>query len=373
MFLQSSPRRTVAFSFAMLAAFAALGETALHISGFSYPPAAERDVVWSPERDRELAEKRFYQRDERQIWKPVPGAEVPWARGEHLDASGFRSEAVPRERRPGFVRIAILGSDEALGVGLPRAQTWPAYLRQSIEAQGRRAEVLCAAVEESTLRQGLERWRADLRPFRPDLVLCTYAGEMESRAANCGCSDAQRIADNCGLGFPDPRERGSLLPAALRQARVVQSCAWLADILDGRYWSWRTGQLQEQRLRPAQDGFDVGGVRRVPWKEYLGLTTELRDELAQDGAKLILFPIAGEKALRGKSAAVRGYQTMLLDIALKLKIARLSALELFDKALAGGARVEDFYTDGRLNEGGQRFLARELGKVLLPRLSELGR
>ena len=356
---------------AMLSGFAILGEASLRIARFAYPSVAERDVIWSPERDPALFEKRVYQRDEHEIWKPVPGAELPWAPAEHLDASGFRGQAVPLARTAGVVRIAILGSDEALGVGLPFEDTWPCLLRQVIEAHGVRAEVLCAAVENSTLRQGIERWRAELRPCHPDLVLCTFAGEYESRAANRGCSDSQRIADNGGLGFPDPRERPERLPAWSRDLRLLQCGRWITDVLDGDYWNWLGGELQEQRLRPLEERFDARGTRRVSAREFTELARQLRDEVEAEKCKLILFPIAGERALRGEAGAVRDYQTLLVEAAVREKIPRISALDRFEIALRAGSRIEDFFSAGRLNLHGHKFLADEIGHVIVPRLKEL--
>ncbi len=355
----------------MLSCFALLGEVVLRASGFGYASALERDVIWSPGRDRELCEQRLYRRDEREVWKPVPGAELPWAPGEHLDRAGFRGEALALARTPGVLRIAILGSDEAMGVGLARKLTWPFLLQQAIEASDTQVEILCAAVEGSTLRQGLERWRTEVRPYHPDLLLCTYAGEMESRAANCGCTDEQRITDNCGRGFPDHRDARAALPALLMRARLVQSCDWISDILDGEYWKWRSAYLDEQRLRAAEEELGTQGTRRVPLGEFAALLTGLRDELAREDSKLLLVPIPGERTVRGAAPVVRDYQALVLETARQRRIPRLSALELFDGALKSGARAEDFFDSGRLNEGGQRFLAAKLAKSILPWLPDL--
>lgn len=373
MALHSRFRRTILLAAALLLGFVVFGEVALRLARFAYPPAAEREVIWSRERDPELFAGTLYQRDRLQIWKPIPGAALPWAPDEHFNAAGFRGEELPLERTSGVARIAILGSNEALGVGLPWEKCWPRLLQKAIEEKGDHAEILCAAVQDSTLRQGLERWNVDVQRFRPDLLICTYSGEMETRAAPCGCSDSERIVDNCGRGFPDSRERTQLVPAFAKRARVVQLVAWLGDLLDGDYWTWRMRTIDERRLAPAADGFDVRGTRRVGWKEYCELAIALRDRMEQEKVKLVFFPITGERAVRNQSAAVRGYQTMLIDAAREHKIARLSALEAFDKAIRAGARVEDFYSNGLLNEGGHMFLCHELGKVILPRLSDLRR
>lgn len=350
---------------------ALLGEAALRCADFRYGPDAEREVVWNPARDRELREQRLYQRDEREIWKPVPGAELPWAPGEHLDGSGFRGEGLPLARTPGTLRIAIIGSDEALGVGLPRELTWPFLLRQSLAEQGAQVEILCAAVEGTTLRQGIERWRAAVRPYRPHLLVCTYTGEMESRAANCGCTDEHRIRDNCGQGFPAAGGASPAQPALLMRARLVQSFAWLADVVDGDYWSWRQSYLGEQRLRAIEDQTGPTGARRVPWGEFATLLTELQREVESEHAKLLLFPLPAEHTLRGTARSVRDYQALALETARQHRIPRLSALELFDGELQGGARVEDFFEAGRLSAGGQRFLASKLSKSILPWLPDL--
>jgi len=79
----------------------------------------------------------------------------------------------------------------------------------------------------------------------------------------------------------------------------------------------------------------------------------------------------GEQAARGEARAVRDYQTLLVEAAVREKIARLSALERFQLALGAGAKPGDFFSAGQLNAGGQRFLADEIGHVILPRLKEL--
>lgn len=346
-----------------------LGEAALRIAGFEQPAPAERDVVWSRARDPELFERRLYQRDACEIWKPVPGAELPG--GERLDPHGFRGPELPLARKPGSVRIAVLGADEAFGAGLEREQTWPQLLKRALAEQGAEVEVLCAAVEGSTLRQGIERWRAEVQPFQPDLVLCTYAGEYESRAANCGCTDSERIQSNCGQGFPDLRERPAGSAAPLRAARLAQCTAWVVDVLDGDYWAVRARELDAQRLALSEDRFEAAGTRRVPAEEFVALAAQLHEELEREKVKLLLVPITGEKALRNQSTAVRGYQALLLESAKRNNIPRFALLELFEQALLGGAHVEDFYAGGRLSDGGQRFVARELEGVLAHRLREL--
>jgi hypothetical protein len=366
-------RRLVLSALALLGGAAALAEIALRVCEFRYRSAAERDVIWSHARDAQLAAREFYARDAREIWKPLPGAEVPWSKGEHLDASGFRSDPPRPERASGVPRIAILGSSEALGVGLAREHCWPALLHAELETHGLQTEILCAAVEDTTLAQGLERWRAEVRGFAPDLVLCTFAGEMESRAAPCGCSDAQRIADNCGHGFPDYRERPAGIPPFAANTRLVQAGQWLVELLDGDYWSWRTRELEALRLAARQEIPEAGGTRRVPLADLQGLVGQLDQEVTRSGAKLILFPIVGEKFLRGKSPAVGAYQATLLEVAHELQISRLTAWELFEREVAAGVRIEDLVRDGRLDEAAQRVLSRELARVLAPRLKELRR
>lgn len=371
--LTAGSRRLVLSALALFGAAAVLGELVLRICDFRYAPLAERDVIWSRERDGQLAAPGLYQRDAREIWKPVAGAELPWAKGERLNSAGFRGEDVPPGRRPGVLRIAVLGSGEALGVGLPRERCWPFLLRAAIEQHGLQAEILCAAVEDSTIAQGLERWRAEVRTYRPDLVLCTFAGEMESRAAPCGCTDAQRIADNCGHGFPDYRERPQPLPEFVREARLVQSGLWLFDVLDGDYWSRRASELEAQRIARAPDVLETGGTRRVPLEDLPGLIGQLDQEVRREDARLILFPIVGERLLRGKSSAVGAYHARLIEIARELKISRFSAWELFKGQIDSGTRVEELFSEGQLSERGQRLLGHQLAKVLLPRLKELQR
>ncbi len=87
------------------------------------------------------------------LWRPSVTFDVllgPFPYTITTNRHGFRGPDFPRERTPGVVRIACLGDSVTLGFFVDNDQTYPAYLRQLLAAQGIDSEVVNAAPDADT-------------------------------------------------------------------------------------------------------------------------------------------------------------------------------------------------------------------------------
>lgn len=89
---------------------------------------------------------------------------------------GMRDRDYPLPKPPGTYRIALLGTCNELGPGVPQNEVWKALVEDSLERQRAgadtpRVEILNFAVHEHSLLQHAARLREDVLLFEPDLVL----------------------------------------------------------------------------------------------------------------------------------------------------------------------------------------------------------
>ncbi|MBI1381260.1 MAG: hypothetical protein GC161_09235 [Planctomycetaceae bacterium] len=89
---------------------------------------------------------------------------------------GMRDRDYPLAKPPGTYRIALLGTCNELGPGVPQGEVWKALVEDALERQRSgpdtpRVEILNFAVHEHSLLQYEARLREDVLRFEPDLVL----------------------------------------------------------------------------------------------------------------------------------------------------------------------------------------------------------
>jgi len=293
-----SPSSKIASSLAGLAVLLLVGELALRAAGFVHPRGVDRKVVWSPERDAQMrAGEGLYRFDPLCLWSPRPGAEIPGSHGERINPDGFRGPQLPIERTPGVLRIAALGGQATLGVGMRWEDTYCARLVQILGEMGVRCEILCAGAEEHSVVQGLERWRHVVRVWQPQLVICTYVGGPDHTQAPQGRMDARRIA--LMREHPRGETEGGLRDAA----RLLHLASYLRDISSGVYWEERDWAFQERRIAATSGELDWPGQRRVPYDEYVYALTVLMQDIQAEKATVILLSIPRSPNLPGLPAA----------------------------------------------------------------------
>lgn len=285
-------RRPVLTASVTLAVAFGLAEVALRAAGFRNPSPSVPMLVWNPAEDALMAEESsLYRFDEHALWSPRPGATVRFDANEHLQGpldainpDGFRGARVPLERTPGVVRVAALGDSSTFGLGLPVEATYCARLPGELAALGIRAEVINAGAEGYSVFQGLERYRHDVRLYRPDVVIAAFGACNDAFAdpeSDVATRDRRRAETHAGVD----------LRHWLREhVRVVQGIAWLRD----PHATERFLRAAEQRRReiaflmPHQGDPDWPFGRRVPLDQYKVLLGTLAAEVERDGGRLVV-------------------------------------------------------------------------------------
>jgi len=364
------PRLWTALASGVLAA--ALAEVALRCAGFEHPSLGMRAQVWNEAEDAGLrAGTGLHAVDARQIWRPRPGAELPWAPGEHVNARGFRGPELPLERTSGVPRIALLGAETVFGPGLRQPETLAARLTAEFAQRGRRVEVLDASVLGSTLRQGLERYQHDVRPYRPDVVVSAHWGRNEHLAAPDSIVDEERIT---GAKGPPLAEIGRRVP--LRDdLRLVQVGVWLGELYFGRGWEERDAELRALRRARQVATFGGGGERRMGYNELRDALVKLAELVRADGARLVGLATPVQPGGRFDHDVLRYY---FLAVALGCESSGTPLAcdrEPFSRLVAAaGVKPEELARpDGELSARAVELLARGLADVLTPLLDEVRR
>src|SRR6186713_232907 len=155
---------------------------------------APQKVVWSLERDRELAHADSpYMFCPHQLWRPRPNARLPWTASERFNAEGYRGPMLSVERPAKTLRIAALGGAATLGVGVANEDTFVSVAARLLTSRTMRSEAMNLGVENYSLRQSLERYREVARPYRPHVVLVTVSTRASYSPAAGGMTDDELI------------------------------------------------------------------------------------------------------------------------------------------------------------------------------------
>ncbi|MBI5364462.1 MAG: SGNH/GDSL hydrolase family protein [Planctomycetes bacterium] len=297
-------------------AFAGLAELAIVASGFSYPPDTSPISVFVPE--GEVEGRKLHERDARELWRPAPGASVPWGR-DVVNAAGCRGPLLERAKTTGVVRIAALGDSSTFGYGVRYEECWAGRLAGELETRGVRAEVLDAGVIGSTVRMGHARYSALVRDYAPDVVIAAY-GAVNEHAASIGKPDDVLIRE---LAF----QRGAFGRVAERlraESRLAQLAAWWVDEARGG----RAQIEQERREARAWIGkhletigrSDWAGERRVSVAEYGRFLRELVQAARGDGARCVLLAPGRQDVVERETPVLLDYTAATKDAARELGV-----------------------------------------------------
>ena len=343
-----------------LAAAIGAAEWGLRRGGYEYTRLAQRLLQVKGDIDQTIAPQAdLYRFDAHELWSPRPGALLPWTNGERINADGYRGPQLDVERKKGVLRIAHLGGAATFGVGVRYEDTYPALSTRLISERAMPAECLDAGVEGFTVRQCLERYRDLVRPYRPHVVVLSVGFAVCYRQATEGWTDDQRIR-----AAHEMERSPDQLSEDLPKLRVLQFGRWVADALDGRYWSERDFEFQQMRLAPASGDLDWPGARRVPIDDYYHSLSLLLQETRQDGAHLVLISIPP-----GPSVPIPPvndvYQQVVNNFADQEKLILLDGRNAYLEALRDDIPKEDlFQADQYPSECGHLQLAEALADVI---------
>jgi len=100
------------------------------------------------------------------IWRPRKGSGP-------ITSQGYRGDEIPREKKPGSIRIFAFGDSNTLGWVGGSGPNWPAYLQEILRQENDRYTVVNAGAYGYTSFQGLRRLQEALH-WQPDLALISF-------------------------------------------------------------------------------------------------------------------------------------------------------------------------------------------------------
>lgn len=298
--------------------FLVLLELGLRIGDFRFPPPRPPMLIWNPLEDQRLeASDGLFMRSARELWVPRPGASVPWghADGERINSAGLRGPELELEKSPGVLRVAVLGDSSTFGMGVPFRETYGARLCELLQQRGIRAEVLDAGVIGYTVAQGLERYLALVRDYRPDVVIAAF-GAVNEHLATPDFEDRVKIADSAAHFGGWKRVADGLR----ENLRVLH----LASKLVERYQGVDRGQLADEliarrkemkRLEPTQGEVDWPGTRRVSLERFRECLGELCSLARADGARVILISMPRHAQIEKDAPVLLEYNRAVAEVA----------------------------------------------------------
>ena len=302
----------LALSSAVFAACAVLLELGLRAAGFAHPPPPPL-VIWNEHEDWMLNARRgMFVRDPDCLWVPRPDNPIRRppigveGSDERVNEHGFRGPAIPLERTPGTLRVATLGDSSTFGFGVAWEDTYTARLERELERDGLACEVLNAGVVGYSAVQGRERYRHDVRPWRPDVVVAAFGA----------INDAIEMPVDDELKLERMREDAGLLLALRERWRTVQLAAWLGERLPGG-----AGGDGEQERAP-----------RVPLDDFERALRELAGLVRADGAELVLLSMPRQPAAEDGWPALPAYTATVERLAAEEGLALADAFTAFRTA-----------------------------------------
>ena len=237
-----------------------------------------------------------------------PGASGWWEEeGDgfvQVNANGMRDKVHPVERKPGRVRIAVLGDGMTEADQVMQTETWPSLLETALtqrpELVSRGVEVLNFGVNGYSTGQELLLFRQRVKAFKPDIVLVCFdaSNDVPGNSAALGGAGARPYFRRDGQAVvEDERFRASMSQWAIAVpffalvdvladwSRVVQEVAWIA------------ARFGESRAPADPSGLTSADRAYAPspddnWREAWMITERLfitlRDDCKDAGAKLMV-------------------------------------------------------------------------------------
>jgi lysophospholipase L1-like esterase len=154
----------------------AAAELLLRAAGYTYSPIHIEVAPGNDWRDEHAFRDASFTYDPVLIWRPKSGQ---FAAYNH---QGFRGAPIDQKKPEGSIRLISLGDSNTFGWADDPDANWPAALGRLMAGDGRRAEVVNAAVWGYSSFQGLRRF-AEIVDFAPDIVLVSF-----------GANDAHQVA-----------------------------------------------------------------------------------------------------------------------------------------------------------------------------------
>jgi lysophospholipase L1-like esterase len=351
--------------------FFGLLELGLRAVGFWYPPEDEPIAIWNRVEDQDMRMGRgMHASVPRQLWAPRPGSDVPWGKGEKINAAGYRGPLRPPEKRPGCVRIVTLGDSSTFGHSVPYEGTYSAQLEVLLRERGLDVEVIDFGVVGYTIRQGLERYKALARAYHPDFVVAAFGAVNEHIQAPLDVIDADKIEAGMELG-------GFFYGLGLvlrKESRVVHLLCRCTDALRGVTKEDRHKAFLRVRKHENQSKYmgvvEWRGTRRVSLADFERALVALEEAALADGARLVLLSMPRRKKVEKESPVLLEYSALVARLAGERGLPFVDGRAAFQTVLESGAAEEQLFADSfHPKPKGHRLLAMSLAQTIQPLLA----
>ncbi|MBT9557468.1 MAG: hypothetical protein IV100_15615 [Myxococcales bacterium] len=226
-------------------------------------------------------EETFNQEDALLMWAPRPGYSAGQLR---IDDAGFRVGGERGATSDDALRVALLGDSTTFGIDVPFEATFGARLGAR---SGGRLQILNAGVTGYTSTQALARYRRDVRPWKPDVVVLQ-------------------------AGINDPVARFWLSDDQIMEERIPGPIAALLNrwLLRSHFFRVIRSATLALLGRPSAPGPDVP---RVGSERLADNVRALAEDVVSDGGRLVLLvsPVSPAAAGWPRLAEVQRYRAIL--------------------------------------------------------------
>lgn len=354
-------RATVAIASPIV--FLALLDFALVLANFDYPPVDS--PIGFADRDLRFEGRNMHESVVGQLWRPRPGEKVPWTEDERVNRLSFRGPELPVEKTPGVLRLATLGDSSTFGQFVTWEECYSKKTVTKLGEAGVQAEVIDGGVIGFSVRQALERYRLQISEFKPDIVVGAFGSILE-HLGSIGASDDEVIRRQ---EF-DENKWVQQWKRLRRDLRVLHLVAWCADELrGGRDQDWknrRARELWQTDLKIPIGKPDWPGQRRVSLAEFEKFILELRDEVAEDGGKLVLISLPRRERIEWEAPVLLEYSKKIKEIGAREGIPVVDGPAAMVAARKDGHTLAEFMHDNvHPSALGHEYLARALADVVL--------
>lgn len=215
--------------------------------------------------------------------------------GIQHNQQGYRGEAVPVRRRPGYVRILCLGGSTTYGWKVWGAdETYPAQLKALLEQElppgVKGVEMINAGVPTGCCAEVLTHYHFKFHYYQPDLVIINTGGNdasaMDSLTYQPDYSHWRRQLNNVYQLPPQSRWM-----AHSRVLTVLILWLFRSEYISGQSYLWPLGHtpdvvwFPDPAVRPVAE-------RDVAFTHHLN---SVLDEIARDGHRVLLVPFRATK------------------------------------------------------------------------------
>ena len=172
-------------------------EVVLRICLFEIAVPEPAVVCAWPAADQDMQDLGYFLQPDKDCFYDLrPGARYTYLGTpmDNINSRGFRGPVLAREH-PNSVRIACFGDSSTFGMCVSEELTWVRQLEGLLRERnvGRGIETLNAGVIGYTVFQGQRKYRAKVRPYKPDVAVLAF-GAINEQLPAVGGTDVERAS-----------------------------------------------------------------------------------------------------------------------------------------------------------------------------------